>query len=115
MNDTELIRSALAILMPVIVLVLVSAAVPIWLARRLGHDLRGRAANIALSSLVMLILSGVYFAVLYILEAPGIAGAIGAQPMVALGHFLWLGLMAGLIWAPVVVLSATIGPRDGAR
>ena len=112
MGDSEAFRNAMAILLPVILLVLISAVVPIWLARRMGHDLRARAVNIALSSLAMLLLSGGYFAVLYVLEAPGVAGAIGAEPMVAAGHFLWLGLMAGLVWAPVVVLSATVRPRD---
>ncbi|MDA3888854.1 MAG: hypothetical protein PF443_08670 [Allgaiera sp.] len=115
MSDPEPIRNALAILLPVVVLVLIAAAVPIWLARRLGHDLRARAMNIAISSLSMLVLSGGYFAVLYLLEAPGVAGAISAQPMLAAAHFLWLGLMAGLIWAPVVVLAATLRPNDGRR
>lgn len=115
MGDSEQIRNALAILMPVVVLVLIAAAVPIWLARRLGHDLRARAMNIAISSLAMLVLSGGYFAVLYLLEAPGVAGAIGAQPVQAAAHFLWLGLMAGLIWAPVVVLAATLRPGEGRR
>lgn len=115
MGDTEAIRGALAILLPVILLVLASAALPLWLAARLGSDLRARATNIALSSVAMLILSGAYFAVLYLLEAPGIAGAIGSQPLAAAGHFLWLGLMAGLVWAPVVVLAATIRPREGRR
>lgn len=113
MGEAGAIQGALAILLPVIVLVLIAAAVPIWLTRRLGADLRARALNIALSSLAMLVVSGGYFAVLYLLSDPRVSGAMGARPLAAAGHFLWLGLMAGLIWAPVVVLAATIRPRDG--
>ncbi|WP_102225494.1 hypothetical protein [Acidimangrovimonas sediminis] len=113
MDNAEMIRGGLAILVPVAALVLIAAMVPIWLARRLGHDLRARSTNIALSSVAMLIVSGGYFAVLYVIEAPRVAGAIAAEPMAALWHFLWLGLMAGLLWAPVVVLAATLRAGGG--
>lgn len=111
MGDGQAIREGLAILLPVIVLVLIAAALPLWLTRRFGQDLKARAATIAVSSLAMMLVSGGYFAVLYLIEAPRVAFALIDRPMAAAWHFLWLGLMAGLIWAPVVVLAATIRPR----
>ncbi|MFC2970351.1 hypothetical protein [Acidimangrovimonas pyrenivorans] len=104
-----------AVLVPVIVLVLLAVATPRLLARVVGRGARAAAVNLTLSALLLTVVSGGYFAVDYLLRDPRVLGALGARPVSALAHFGWLGLMAGLVWGPVMLLSLTALPQQGGR
>lgn len=96
---------------PVLLLVLAAAALPRWLARRLGRRPGARALNAALSALALAALAAAAFLALYLARDPGLWTLMRSAPAAALGHFAGLGARAGLIWAPVLAVSLLSLPR----
>ena len=113
MSAADALGMSGAVLVPVAILVLIAVAVPRLVARAVGRGARAGAVNLTLSAVVLTLISGGYFAIDYALRDPRTLGVAGAQPLAALAHFTWLGLMSGLVWGPVMILSLTALPQQG--
>jgi hypothetical protein len=93
------------------VLVVVAAGLPWLLARGLGRRPWALVLNAALSALLLMALGAGYFLALYAVQDPRVLALARAEPASAVRHFAGLGAMAGLIWAPVLLVSLLSLPR----
>lgn len=92
-------------ILPLAVLVVVAALLPRLIERRLGRRPWALAVNAAASAILLVALAGGYFLLLYTLQDPRVLTLARAEPGAAFRHFAGLGGMAGLVWAPVLVVS----------
>lgn len=98
-----------ALLLPSLLLIALAILIPRGLERLMPESLGGLLLLGLISALLLWALSALGFALLY---------RWGGAPLArlwadggAFRHFLWLGLRAGLIWAPVLVLAVSTAPR----
>ncbi|WP_322891938.1 MULTISPECIES: hypothetical protein [unclassified Yoonia] len=97
--------------LPALILALLGFAVPRLIARLLPEGVPALMANAVLSALAMCILSAVFFFGLYVWQG------VPARDLLAHGlrqnvvSFGGLGVIAGIIWAPIMVLSVAALPR----
>ncbi|MGR3321376.1 MAG: hypothetical protein ACU0DK_05535 [Pseudooceanicola sp.] len=99
------------VLLPVLVLGAIAVAVPVLLERIVPETVAGLILNGAVSASVMTLVSALYFLWSYTRGDSRIAEMLSLAPGASALHFLKLGIGAGLIWAPVVVLTVSTAPR----
>ncbi|SER83296.1 hypothetical protein SAMN04490244_103164 [Tranquillimonas rosea] len=96
----------LELALPLIVLAVAAAAVPLAICRvwpprgDAGLALRG-----LLAALVLVVLAAGLFAVLYAVGGARLGAAAQSAPLASVWHFLWLGTMSALVWAPFLLLT----------
>ena len=96
---------------PTLILALMAFVVPRVIARVLPEGVPTLMANAVLSALAMCILSAVFFFGLYVWQGVPASELLAnglRQNMVSFGG---LGVIAGIIWAPIMVLSVAGLPR----
>lgn len=96
---------------PTLILALMAFVVPRVIARVLPEGVPALMANAVLSALAMCILSAVFFFGLYVWQGVPASELLAnglRQNMVSFGG---LGVIAGIIWAPIMVLSVAGLPR----
>jgi hypothetical protein len=103
--------SILGDLLPVVVLVLLAVAVPKVLARYLPEGIGWLFGNGVIAAIILWAISYVYFAVAYAMQFDALNRLLSAEPLGTVAHFAWLGLLAGMIWVPVLVLALASLPK----
>ncbi len=103
--------SVLGGLVPVLALVLLSVMVPKALGWALPEGVGWLIGNGAISAVILWAVSAGYFAVAYAMQSDMLTRLLGIDHVDTLGHFARLGLLAGMIWAPVMVLSLASLPK----
>ncbi len=100
-----------ALFLPALVLALLAFVVPRLLARALPEGVRPLMLNAFLSAILLFFLSALFFLCLYLWQGLSIAEVF--EPGVATSIVLFgrLGLIAALIWAPIMILSVAGLPR----
>ncbi len=99
------------LVLPAVLLALLAYVVPRLIAAFLPEGLPALMVNAVLSALSMCILSGVFFFGLYVWQG------VPARELLAhgwgrnLATFGRLGVISGIIWAPIMVLSVAGLPR----
>ncbi|WP_226779646.1 hypothetical protein [Oceaniglobus trochenteri] len=101
----------MGLILPVAAIVLAAMAVPLALGRLLPEGGLWLIVNGALSALVLILAVAGYFLWSYGRQDTRIIDALGVAPGGSAAYFLGLGLSAGLIWAPVLVLTISTLPR----
>ena len=101
----------LGLLIPATFLAAIAWLVPVWLRWRMPEGVRPLIALSALSFLIVLVLGGVVFLGLYLLQGATLQALTSAGIAPAVWYFLRLSLSAGLIWAPIMVLSIAGLPK----
>ncbi len=99
------------LVLPALVLGGTGWVVPRLLARVFPEGVGPLIWLTAASAAVMTGLSTGFFALLYLWQGVPIAVLAEAGAGAGLSHFLRLGLMSGLLWVPVLVLSAAGLPK----
>jgi hydrogenase-4 membrane subunit HyfE len=97
--------------LPTLMLALCAFAVPRLLARVLPEGVPALMANALLSALAMCVLSAVFFFCLYVWQGAPVQELLAnglAHNVVSFGG---LGMIAGIIWAPIMLLSVAGLPR----
>lgn len=100
-----------AMLVPALIVALSAWVIPKLLSMILPEGVRALMVNALLSTLVLFAISSAFFVVLYIVQGAGAAelAQFGwAENIVFFGR---LGLISGIIWAPIMVLSVANLPR----
>ncbi|MGZ9811005.1 hypothetical protein ACXN5S_11125 [Pseudoroseicyclus sp. H15] len=98
------------VLLPAAVIVVLAILLPRALGRWLPETFAGLVLNGVISAALLTGLAALVFAVTYAWSGTQVGAMLGFAPGVTLGHFLRLGLSAGLLWAPVLVLSVASVP-----
>ena len=96
---------------PAMVLALLAWLVPKVLSMVLPEGVRPLMLNAFLSAIFLFVLSAGFFVVLYLWQ--GIPFAVLMEPGLAhnVVFFGKLGLIAAIIWAPIMILSVSALPR----
>jgi len=94
----------LGLLLPAIVLGGLAIFVPRALFVRMKPTLFSVGLNLLASGFLLVLAGAVCFAMMYALQAPGVGGALLAEPVSAIAQFLKLGISSSLIWAPILLL-----------
>jgi len=97
--------------LPVLGLIVAAVLIPRLIARLVPEGVPWLIGNAVISALILLAISAGYFAVAYLGQGARFVAAFGAVPAASALHFVKLGAMAALIWAPVLVLSLSGLPR----
>ncbi|WP_373354584.1 hypothetical protein [Pseudoroseicyclus sp. CXY001] len=100
-----------SVLLPGLIIVIAAILLPRPLGRWLPETFAGLILNGVISVALMTALSAAVFAAAYALSGTDLAGLMGFAPGTTVGHFLRLGLSAGLLWGPVLVLAVASVPR----
>lgn len=100
-----------ALFLPALVLALLAFAVPRLLARVLPEGVTALMLNAFLSTILLFLLSAGFFFCLYLWQGLSLVEIL--EPDVAASILLFgrLGLIAAIIWAPIMVLSVAGLPR----
>ncbi|MCK0096179.1 hypothetical protein MWU60_11405 [Yoonia sp. F2084L] len=100
-----------SLLLPTFVLAMLAFVVPRLLAQALPEGVKFLLANAFLSTLLLFAISAMFFFCLYLWQ--GLSVADVAAPGLAANVFFFgrLGLAAGIIWAPIMILSVAGLPR----
>lgn len=99
------------IVLPVVLLALCGAVLPRALSRVFPEGVRPLLWLSAVSTLFMVAFGTGLFMVLYRLQGVQVATFFEAGAWRGGWHFLRLGLLSGLAWGPVMVLSIASLPR----
>jgi hypothetical protein len=103
---------SLGTLLPLVLLAMGGALVPVALYRLHGPGLLPLALNLLASALLLVLAGGAVFAVLYAAEGVDLA----RHPAASALHFLRLGVSSSLVWLPVLLLAGlALGQRSEAR
>ena len=100
-----------ALFLPALVLALLAFVVPRLLGRMLPEGVTPLMLNALLSTLLLFALSAGFFFCLYLWQ--GLSMAEVLEPGIATTILLFgrLGLVAAIIWAPIMILSVAGLPR----
>ena len=96
---------------PTLILALLAFAVPRLLALILPEGVPALMANAVLSALVMCVLSALFFFGLYVWQGVPARELLANGMMQNVVSFGGLGVIVGIIWAPIMVLSVAGLPR----
>jgi hypothetical protein len=99
------------LILPALLLAIAAFVVPRLLAGGLPEGVAALMLNAFLSTLILIALSGVFFWGLYLFQGLQIAQLADQGLAANIVTFGRLGLMSGLIWAPIMVLSVAGLPR----
>ena len=97
--------------LPTVALALAAWAVPKVLSLFLGEGVKRLVIIGLLSTVIMFVLSGGFFAALYIWQGVAYEDFIGFGFWPNIQFFGRLGLSSALIWAPIMILSLAGLPR----
>ena len=100
---------------PALILALLAWLVPKLLALGLPEGVRPLLLNALLSTLILFAISTGFFFLLYVLQGANSDELSSFGWAANLVFFGRLGLIAGLIWAPIMVLSVANLPRHWVR
>ena len=103
--------SVLGGLVPVLALIVLAVAVPKLVARLVPEGVGWLVGNGVISSVALWAVAAGYFAGAYAMQADALTRLLGIDPIGTLAHFVKLGALAGMIWAPVMVLSLASLPK----
>ena len=99
-------------LIPLLVLSAGAVLLPMLFYRLHGPQLAPLALNLLVSALCLVLLGTAIFTVLYLWGGADLA----RRPGSAAAHLLGLGLSAGIVWLPVLLLTGiSLGIRSEAR
>jgi hypothetical protein len=101
----------LSLLLPAAFLVAAAILVPRWIESFMPETFAGLILNGLLSAIALTLLSALYFAAAYLWRSTAVLDLLNIAPAATLGHFLRLGVMAAILWAPVMVLALSTAPR----
>ena len=96
---------------PVLALVLLAVWVPRALGRVLPEGVGWLFVNGVISAVILWAISSGYFAGAYAMQADALSRLFGIDAVGTLGHFAWLGVLAGMIWLPVGLLALASVPK----
>ena len=97
--------------LPALVLAIIGFATPRLLARVLPEGVGPLMINALLSTLALFLLSAVFFVCLYIWQGVPMAQILEPGLAANVLFFGQLGLIAGIIWGPIMILSVAGLPR----
>ncbi len=100
-----------ALFLPALVLAALAFAVPRFLARVLPEGVKPLLLNAFFSTMILFALSAAFFVVLYVWQGLSWADLTEGGVAESVAFFGRLGLIAALIWAPIMVLSVAGLPR----
>jgi len=100
-----------SLILPAAVLAAFAFAVPRVLARWLPEGVRPLLLNAFLSTVALFALSTVFFVLLYLWQGVPFSEISQTGIAASIVFFGQLGLMAAIIWAPIMVLSVAGLPR----
>lgn len=100
----------LAIALPIFLLMALAAALPHLLLRLFPETFAGVLLNAAVCALLLTAIAAGYFFASYLARSTALLDLAGIAPAETVLHFLKLGLGAGLVWGPVLVLSVSYTP-----
>jgi hypothetical protein len=100
-----------SLFLPALMLAVLGFLVPRLLARVLPEGVKPLLINTLLSTVLLFALSTVFFACLYIWQGFPMAQLMESGLAANLQFFGRLGLIAALIWAPIMLLSVAGLPR----
>ncbi|NKB28527.1 MAG: hypothetical protein GKR99_13630 [Rhodobacteraceae bacterium] len=103
--------SVLGGIIPVLALVLLSVWVPRALGRALPEGVGWLFVNGVTAAVILWAVSAGYFAGAYAMQADALSRLLGIDPVGTMGHFAWLGLLAGMIWLPIGLLALASVPK----
>lgn len=92
-------------------LLFLAIVLPRFLARMLPEGGVWLLVNGIISAICLALICAAYFLYAYTRGDPRVLAAIGAAPGHPVWHFLRLGLAAGLIWLPPLLLSIASLPK----
>ena len=101
----------LGLIVPTLFLAAIAWLTPIWLRWRMPEGVRPLMVLALLATVIVLSLSAVMFLGLYLLQGAEIAVLTSAGILPAVWYFIRLAISAGLIWAPIMVLSIAGLPK----
>ena len=97
---------SLQLIGPVVVLVALAWILPTQVAKRMPETMTALAINLIFSAAALWGFAALGFAVSYYLQGvPVDVLMTGAQ------HFIWLGLLAGMFWGPILLLALAMEPQ----
>ncbi len=99
------------LILPVLALGVLGWLVPRFLARVWPEGLGPLLALTFVSTFVLLLLAAGFFLLLYLWQGAPLAALFEPGLATGLGHFLRLGLLSALVWAPIMVLTVAGLPR----
>jgi hypothetical protein len=99
------------LILPALVLAIAAFVVPRLLARALPEGVTPLLVNAFASTVILIALSGVFFWGLYILQGLQVTQLTDQGLAANVVSFGRLGLMAAIIWAPIMILSVAGLPR----
>jgi hypothetical protein len=98
--------------LPALLLAFLAWLVPKLLSMLLPEGVRPLMINAFLSTLILFGLSTVFFSLLYIWKGVGWDELASFGTFANIVFFGKLGLISGMIWAPIMVLSVASLPRN---
>jgi len=101
-----------SLIMPAAVLAGLAFAVPRVLALLLPEGVKPLMLNALLSTVILFMLSTAFFVLLYIWQGVPISEIRQSGIAANIGFFGQRGLIAAIIWAPIMVLSVAALPRN---
>ncbi|PUB14140.1 hypothetical protein [Yoonia sediminilitoris] len=100
-----------SLFLPALVLAALGFAVPRILARFLPEGVKPLFLNAFLSSILLFAASAAFFFCLYLWQGAPMAEIMAAGALANIVFFGRLGLIAAMIWAPIMILSVAGLPR----
>lgn len=101
----------LGLIIPAAFLAAIAWLVPIWLRWRMPEGVRPLMVLSGCAALIVLTLGAVMFLGLYLLQGADLGALLSAGIAPAIWYFIRLSISAGLIWAPIMVLSIAGLPK----
>lgn len=99
------------LLLPALALGVLGWLVPRLLARVWPEGVGPLLALAFVSTLILLALAAGFFLLLYLWQGAPLAALFQPGPAAGIAHFLRLGLLSALVWAPIMILSVAGLPR----
>ena len=99
------------LILPVLALGVLGWVVPRLLAKVWPEGLGPLLLLAFLSTFVLLVPAAGFFLLLYLWQGAPLAALFEPGLAAGLGHFLRLGLLSALVWAPIMVLTVAGLPR----
>ncbi len=100
-----------SLLLPAVLLAVLAFVVPRLLARVLPEGVKPLLLNAFLSTLIIGVLSAVFFFCLYLWQGADIADLMAPGLVANVVFFGKLGLASAIIWVPIMLLSVAGLPR----
>ena len=99
------------LILPALVLAIVAFFVPRLLARIMPEGVTPLLVNAFMSTVILIVLSGLFFWCLYILQGLRLTQLAEQGLAMNILSFGRLGLISAIIWAPIMILSVAGLPR----